>query len=159
MSFRIHALATTALLFLLGACSTVAPQQEVTLPSQDIGANPADGAHRLVIFNDSSRLLFGLDHSAKINVFLGGRGVGQVDIGQYIIVDVPAGANAIELVRKDLRSFRSTVNVDISGQTTFLRVHAKPASNGAEVIGKPDDFDKKFKAAYPPTGSGEGERK
>lgn len=151
---------TTALLLLSSACSTLPPQREVKLPSQVVGEPVSDnGLHRLVIFNDSNRLLFGLDDSAKINVFLDGKGVGQVDIGQYVVIEVPSGENTLEFVRDDLGTFRSAIHVNVSGEYTFLRVHAKPASNAAEVMGKPDDFDKKFRAAYPPTGSGEGEGK
>ena len=130
-------------------CAVAPPAQEVYLPDQDL-SSPRENSElsRLVIYNDSNSLMYGLDGSGKINVFLDGKGVGQLSIGQYVMVEVSEGEHTIDLAHKDMAVFKSTHVVEIKGPEEFLKIYAKVTSNGAEIVPAPEDFSQSFKAAY-----------
>ena len=145
---KIKLIATIGILAALIGCAATPPVQEVSLPSQSLNKFPEDGSIQLVIFNDSNTLLYGLDNSGKINIHFDGKGVGQLSIGQYVILSVKEGTHKIDLLHKDIVNMSSTHQVSVSDSPTYLKIHANADSNGAEVVQKPGDFESKFKPAY-----------
>lgn len=136
-----------ALAILVG-CAATPPAREVQLPPQSIDESSQEGLVQLVIFNDSNSLLYGLDGSGKINIHQNGKGVGQLKIGQYVVLTVKEGSHIIGLLHKDLVNFSSTHTVSVSGSPTYLKIYAKVTSNGAEIVSRPEGFESKFKPAY-----------
>lgn len=135
--------------FLLCGCAAIPVKQEVPLPSQMIGQAPSEeGMVRLVIFNDSDFLLYGLDNSGKINVSINGKGVGRLSIGHYVIVEVSEGKHTVHLEHKDIVDFHSDHVIDIKEAENYLRISAKMTSNKAELVKKPADFEGEFIPEY-----------
>jgi hypothetical protein len=134
---------------LICGCAALPIKQEIPLPPQVIGQPPSkEGMVRLVIFNNSDFLLYGLDTSGRINVSIDGKGVGQLNIGRYVVVEISEGEHAIDLVRRDIADFHSSHLVDIKEPESYLKIYSKITSNGAELVEKPADFDDKFTAEY-----------
>jgi len=136
-------------LFILTGCTATTPEREVQLPSQSL-IQPLnnDKQAKLIVFNDSNKLMYGLDNSGKINIHLNGKGVGQLKIGEYVILSVEKGNNTIDLLHKDIVNFSSSHQIIVSESPTHLKIYAKVTSNGAEIVQKPNSFESKFKSAY-----------
>ena len=132
-------------LFLTGCLTPV--KNEIPLASGSVlekAANTNDT--KLVIFNDSDFLAFGLDGSGRINVKLNGKGVAQIDIGRYAQVIVPKGKYQVDLVHLDMAHFSSRHQIELTDPESFLEIFATPTSNKAFLISKlPPNFDEKFK--------------
>jgi hypothetical protein len=134
---------------LTAGCGTPPPIVEVSLPPQDISVPVRDGQKsRLVMFNDSGKVLYGVDTSGKINVYINSKAVGQLNIGEYLVAEVEKGAVEIKLLRSDLLDFRSTDSIEVSDGYTFVRLRATPVSNRVEIVAKPAGFENEYKAAY-----------
>lgn len=137
------------IMILICACGATPPVRDVTLPEQKLGMAPIGPAYsKLVLFNDSNRALYGMDGSGKINVHLDGKGVGQLRIGEYVILDVTKGMHKIDLLHVDMMSFKSTHDVEVEQDEEYAKVYAKMTSNGIEIVEKPKDFESRFKPSY-----------
>ena len=134
---------------LLFGCGARPIKREVVLPDQVIGQVPSKtGNSRLVIFNDSNMFLYGIDGSDKINVSLDGKGVGQLEIGQFLIVETTSTSHVIDLMHWDLLTYESVHKIDISEPEVFLKIYSKLISNGAEIVSKPKDFSLTYESKY-----------
>ena len=103
---------------------------------------------KVVIFNESSMVLHGIDNTGRLNVSMDGKGVGQINIGEYVQVIVPQGKHEVSLEHRDMFMFRSKHDVEFTRPETFLKVRATPVSNEAKVVPElPEQFDVKFRPA------------
>jgi hypothetical protein len=127
----------TALLGLLllstGCLSPV--QNEIPLLAGGLSAK-ASGPNdtKLVIFNTSNGVLYGLDGSGRINVWVNNRGVAMVKIGHYAQVIVPRGPCHVSLTHRDMAKFNSEHDFTLTGPEAFLEIRATPISNAAELL-------------------------
>jgi hypothetical protein len=134
---------------LINGCAIAPPQQEIALPDQSIAA-PVDEMSRskVVIFNASNPVLFGIDGSGVINIHIDGKGVGQLAIGKYVVVQLDKGVHKLELAHRDVGIMASSHEIHLTDSIQYLKIYAKVSSNGAEVVNKPEKFESKFTAAY-----------
>ena len=147
----VFALSFLFLPFFTTGCLTPV-KNEISLATGGTMDKPADpNDTRLVIFNDSDFLAFGMDGSGRINVKLNGQGVTQIRIGQYAQVIVPQGKYHVELVHFDTATFSSEHEIELNTPVSFLEIYATPTSNRAFLVSRPPpDFDKKFKLVKQP---------
>ncbi len=134
----------------ISGCGVVPIKPEILYPVQDLDANPGDEPKtRLIVFNDSNRWFFGEDRAGKLNVFIGGKAAGTLNIGQYLVLALDGGDYDLDLHHRDILNFRSTHSISVSGREQYLKVYAKILSNGALLLQEqPEKFDSDFKAAY-----------
>src|SRR6266568_8306392 len=93
-------------LLLTGCLTPVA--NEIPLAYDDLSVKPGNtNDTRLVIFNDSNFVLYGLDGSGRINVKLNGKGVAQIHVGYYAQAIVPKGTYQVDLMHRDTADFAS----------------------------------------------------
>jgi hypothetical protein len=101
---------------------------------------------KLIIFNTSGSLAYGLDGSGRINVRLNGQGVGQVNLHRYAKLIVPKGKYDVELVHLDMTKFTSHHQIELTESESYLQIFATPTSNRAYLVTQlPPDFAEKFK--------------
>ena len=130
-------------------CAVAPVQQEVQLPSQSLDQiTPVDGKSVAVIYNASNRLMFGANSTGRMNISIDGKGVGQLAIGEYVIVNLSAGTHKVSLAHRDTLKFSSTHELEASDQLSFVKIYCKVTSNGLEVTERPEEFSDKFTAAY-----------
>lgn len=131
---------------LLAGCLTPV-KNEIPLAGPDLSlpaTNPNET--RLVIFNDSNYLLYGLDGSGRINVKLNGRGLTQLKVGYYVQVIVPRGSCEVGLLHVDQEYYSTTHQIELTGPEAFLEVRVTGFSNEARLVpALPPNFEKKFK--------------
>jgi hypothetical protein len=87
------------------------------------------GEAKLVLFNNSNKLLFGLDNTGRINAWLNSKAVGGPNIGEYIQLQVPKGKHELTLVHLDVLEFRSQHQIDVQDDLLFIELRATPVSN------------------------------
>jgi hypothetical protein len=130
-------------------CAAAPPNQDFTLPSQILSDPVRDSRlKRLVIYNDSNGLIYGLDNSGKINVYLNGMGVGQLPIGKYVIVAIEGGTHTIKLEHRDIKLFKSTHEIMVSDDLQYLKISSTMTSNSAEIVPQPDEFSASYNPQY-----------
>ena len=144
-----HQIGVILCLAILWGCAAPPIKQEVQLPSQVLNqVQPAEGSSFVVIYNDSNRVKYGIDGSGKINITLDGKGVGQLAIGEYVMVETSPGIHTVHLLHRDIMNFDSTHEFPASDRLRFVKIYSKMTSNGLEVTGRPRNFESEFSPAY-----------
>lgn len=135
---------------LIGGCGVAPIRQEFNLPEQRVDAPLENTSQiKLVIYNDSNKLMYSIDGSGKINISIDNKGAGQLRIGRFIVLALERGNHKIQLHHRDVFNFKSNHLININNPVNYLKIYSKISSNGAEIVDqKPDNFDTKFVAAY-----------
>lgn len=139
-----------ALLMGIGCSGISSIQPQLELPPQDLSQQAPEGHCAVVFFNDSNFLMFGLDGSGKLNVFVGETPLASLNIGDYVQVMLPEGEHFVTLAHEDLGTMISTHAFVAEGDRVFVRVYSTMTSNGLQVVEAPSDFLGDFKPALDP---------
>jgi hypothetical protein len=127
---------------LLSACAISTLQPAVPLPEQSLDTSPGPGTTRVVLFNDSDRVLYGLDGSGKINASLDGKGLASVKIGQYLRLDLAPDEYILTLEHRDIVVFKSTHVPRVDQEPVFVKFGCTPTSHSVRVLqNRPADFE------------------
>jgi hypothetical protein len=131
---------------LLTGCLTPV-QNEIPLAGANLSVKATStNDTKLVIFNDSNFLLYGLDGSGRINVKLNGQGVAQLKVGYYAQVIIPRGNYRVDLLHVDRDYYSSQHQIELSDPESFLEIRVFSFSNEARLVSTlPPNFVKKFK--------------
>lgn len=138
-------LLSLAIILVFSSCSTV--QREIELPNQSLNmAPPAKGEGKVVFYNDSNLLLFGLDGSGRVGIKVDERGIGSPYIGRYVAVNLPQGERVLELSHIDVFTFRDSYQLTVKPGTQYVRAFNRPTSTRFDIQpGQPKDFEENFK--------------
>lgn len=150
MSYRqmAHLAFVLALSFLAG-CTMAPIKSEWPLMGSNLSLKSTDPSQaKMLIFNNSSKLMFGSDNTGLINIKLNGKGAGSLDIGEYIQLQVLRGKHKLELVHRDLfdfGGFKSEHEIEITGDSIIIEIAATPVSNKIQIHKEiPPDVPKFF---------------
>jgi hypothetical protein len=83
---------------------------------------------KLVLINNSSKMLHGADGTGRINVRLDGKAVGGPNIGEFVQIQVPKGMHTLEIWHLDLIKFRTEREIAVD-QDLVIELKATPFSN------------------------------
>jgi hypothetical protein len=147
---RIALNATTLFAFIAftTGCTLSPVKNEIPLVKNFAAKATNPNETKVVIFNESNMLLHGIDKTGRLNVTLDGKGVAQLDLGEYVQIIVPQGKHEVNLEHRDMALFRSKHDVEFPKPETYLKVRATPVSNEALVVPElPAQFDVKFRPA------------
>jgi hypothetical protein len=134
----VRAVVTLSIALVLASCSTISPlapvPAEVPLIAGELKEPIATaGQSFVVIFNNGSKLLHGIDNTARINVRINGKGVGGLDIGQYVQLSLPNGTHRVELAHRDVVLFKSAHELVLTGAPAYVEIAATILSNDMKV--------------------------
>ena len=133
-------------LLLITGCGVAPVRQETALPSQDLDQPLSDPSSiRLIMYNNSNKLWFGLDGSGEVNITMDGKGVCRLGVGEYVIVETTPGRHKFDLAHQDLGTFTSSYTITLTEKEIYMQVFATPASNVAEKTPKPESFKERYK--------------
>lgn len=129
-----------AILPCFGGCMVAPIQSELPL----LGANLAQrstqsGEVVMILFNNSSKLMYGLDSTGRINVRLNGKAVGGPNIGEYVMLQIPKGRHRLQLSHLDLIEFKSEHDIEAADDPLIVEMAATPISNSIQVHKKLPD--------------------
>ncbi|MGA3265191.1 MAG: hypothetical protein ABSE16_00020 [Verrucomicrobiota bacterium] len=146
MKRPVQIVAFLALCLLVTGCLTPVKNQMPLACVSDWARPAGTNDTKLVIFNTSDYLAYGLDGSGRINVRLDGRGVGQINLRRYAQLIIPKGAYDVELVHLDMGTFTSHHQIELTEPESYLQIFATPTSNRAFLVSHlPPDFAGKFR--------------
>jgi len=122
------------------------PKNEALYSKADLAIKTTDPTQtKLVVFNASNRLLFDTYGSGRINIEIDGKGLIQLNIGQYIQVIVSRGEHHLQLLHKDLFNFRSQHHIDLTGPEAYVKIWATLFSNKVRIVPElPENFASDF---------------
>lgn len=118
----------------LAGCMARPVRPEIPHLAEDLASKSSSPDEvRLVVYNGSNKLLFGMDYTGRVNIWLDGKALGGPDIGEYLQVQVPRGKHQFKLVHLDLVEIKSVHEVDLQDDPTFMEVYATPVSNAFKL--------------------------
>lgn len=132
----IRTLAAIAWITLLVGCAgpvVLQPELPILGPELDVQA-AAPEETKVMFFNNSNKLLFGIDNTGKLGVWINGKGLAVLQIGDYVQVSLPRGRQAIELAHVDIGTFRSTHDLMVGEAPLYVEVYATAMSNEMKVF-------------------------
>lgn len=92
--------------------------------------NGADGLHKV-------------DNTARLNMWIDGKPMGQVRASEYAIMELAKGSYEFNLLHVDLFRFKSTHRVLVDEKTKVIRIEPTFSSNDLNVTNQlPSRFDK-----------------
>jgi hypothetical protein len=133
MMFRTLLLLLAPLLQLTG-CMVAPIQSELPLLGANIGQRSTKPDEVvLLLFNNSSKLMFGIDNTGRINARLNGKALGGPNIGEYMIVQIPKGKHRLQLSHLDVFEFKSEHEIEANDDPLIVEMAASPLSNSIHV--------------------------
>ncbi|TXD84243.1 hypothetical protein ESY86_06585 [Subsaximicrobium wynnwilliamsii] len=140
-------LAFLAICFLT-SCGLKPIASEYSFIKTDMGTVDLEGlGNGTVLIYNAADMLHKIDNTARLNVWIDEKPMGQIKPSEYVIINLKNGNHQFKLLHKDVVNMRSDHEVQVSDSTKVIRVKPNIASNKLEVTNElPLKFEK-FKYA------------
>lgn len=151
---RAAPLAIVGTLVWLSGCVTASLKPEVPLLGSSLqqrSTKPDEAV--LLVYNNSSKLMYLFDKNGSLSVRLDGKAVAQLDIGRYVLLQIPKGKHRLTLSHVDVFEFKSEHEFESSADPTIIEIAAMPVSNSLRVhatMPTGNDLPMPFSAYVPP---------
>ncbi|RTY94992.1 hypothetical protein [Flavobacterium sp. GT3R68] len=100
------------------------------------------GNGKIMIYNGAN-ILHKIDNTARLNVWVDGKSIGQLRPSEYIIIDLKDGKYKFTALHLDMVKMKSEFQVDINENTKVIRIEPTFASNKLTITNDlPKNFDK-----------------
>lgn len=130
----------------LSGCAIPRLASEFPRTDQRLSAPVPPGHSRVVVFNSSNSLLYGVDHSGRINILIDSRALGSLDPGEYAQVFLTPGRHDVALRHRDLMWFETEHPVLIDRPERYLDVSCEPSGQRFEPRDElPIEFQRKYR--------------
>jgi hypothetical protein len=129
-------------LFLLSSCALkpiTAEYDFVPLHVNDVTLSKLGNGK--VLFYNGANILHKIDNTARLNVWINGKALGQIRGREYLIVDLPKGELEVKLHHIDVVNMRSTHTFTLNDTIKIIKVKPTVKSNKLEIT---NEFPKKF---------------
>ena len=139
-------IALASIAILLSGCASLEPVVPTKpLPRQTLSTPVPDGQTRVIFFNDSNFLMYGLDGTGTINFFLDEEPVATVPIGGWVQVFAEPREYSLKLQHHDMGLIEDTFDLSIVGEETYVRLYCGITSTKFELLESlPENFNDKF---------------
>ncbi len=132
---------------LFTGCGVTPIQRQIDLPPQDLSQPLTDNTKvKMIFYNNSNKFWSGMDGSGKINLFIDGKGVCRLSIGEYIIVETTPGTHTIDLEHRDIGLFKSSHRLSVDEKDNYIQIYSAWGSSYADVTIKPESFENSYTA-------------
>lgn len=132
----------------LSGCAIPRLASEFPRTDQRLSAPVPPGYSRVVVFNSSNSVLYGLDHSGRMQVLIDNRALGSLDPGEYAQVFLKPGRHDVALRHRDMMWFETEHPVLIDRPERFLEVACEPSGQRFEARDElPIEFRRKYRHA------------
>ncbi len=79
--------------------------------------------------------------TTKLNIKINGRSLGQINYGEFFIVEIENGEYEFQLMHKDVINIKSTIKVVIDEKTKIIQAIPRPLSNSIKITNEiPAEF-------------------
>lgn len=104
------------------------------------------GNGNVLIYNGAN-ILHKLDNTARLNIWLDDKPLGQIRPSEYVIINLKNGNHHFKVLHIDVVNMRSEHEVTIDDNTKVIKIKPTLTSNKLEITNEfPNNFDK-FKYA------------
>ena len=135
-------------LLVLTSCALKPISSEFSFVKTDLEKVELDklGDGNILIYNGAN-ILHKLDNTARLNVWINNKALGQIRPSEYVIINLTDGKYDFKALHIDLVNMRSNHEVVIDNKTKIIKIKPTITSNKLEVTNVlPSNFDK-FKYA------------
>jgi len=133
-------LISTALM--LSSCALKSIPSDYNTVKLDIVNTENLGNGKVLVYNGAG-IMHSADNTARLNVWVDGKSLGQIKAREYLIVDLNKGNREFKILHIDMVNMKSTHQIDINENTKVVRLEPTITSNKATVTNTlPDNFDK-----------------
>ncbi len=144
----INIIGALLLFALLNACALKPIPSEYTFIKTDIENVALDnlGNGNILIYNGAN-ILHKLDNTARLNIWLDNKPMGQLRPSEYVIINLNNGNHQFKVLHIDVVNMRSEHEVEIDEDTKVINIKPTITSNKLEITNEfPSNFEK-FKYA------------
>lgn len=133
-------LISTALI--LSSCALKSIPSDYNTVKLDIVNTENLGNGKVLVYNGAG-IMHSADNTARLNVWVDGKSLGQIKAREYLIVDLNKGNREFKILHIDMVNMKSTHQININENTKVVRLEPTITSNKATVTNTlPDNFDK-----------------
>ena len=133
-----------ALMLILSSCALKPISSEhalLRMEKEDISSESL-GKGKVLIYNDANILHTG-DNTARLNIVLDDKNLGQLKAKDFVIVKLENGNHVFNIRHLDAVNMRSTHKVVITDTVKIIRVKPTITSNKLEITNEfPNNWDK-----------------
>ncbi len=142
--FRNYAIGITAfsLFMMLNSCALRSiPSEYSDTKVETVDINTL-GNGKVLIYNGSS-ILHSMDNTARLNIWIDKKPVGQIRTKEYMIIDLNKGNYEFTALHLDMVNMRSNHPVSVNDGTKVIRIEPTITSNKLTVTNAlPQNFEK-----------------
>ncbi|MDW5289927.1 hypothetical protein [Formosa sp. PL04] len=133
-----------SIFFLLHSCALKPITSEYTFVKTDIENVDIDqlGNGQILIYN-SADILHKLDNTARLNVWIDNKQLGQIRPSEYVIINFKPGQYEFKLLHIDFVKMSSNHTVIVDKDTKIIKIKPTVTSNRLDVTNEiPENFNK-----------------
>lgn len=135
-------------ILLLTSCALKPITSEYTFIKTDFEKVELDklGNGKVLIYNGAD-ILHKIDNTARLNIWLNNKSLGQVKSNEYVIINLKSGGYKFKVLHIDVFNFRSEHELVVDEKTKVIKIKPSFTSNKLVITNEfPDNFEK-FKYA------------
>lgn len=137
------------LMILSGCAQFHRLEPQYVLPPQSINYETQAGKTKIVFFNNSNVLLYGIDMTDKIDITIDDKNVGSVRLAEYLVIDLFSGEYKMNLTHYDTTKFSNNYTLKVIGREMYIEIYNGPLSTNYKIVDKlPDNFQERYKNSY-----------
>ncbi|MCE4064415.1 hypothetical protein LXM63_04860 [Chryseobacterium gleum] len=125
----------------LSSCALRTVPSDYASVKLDVIDNNTLGNGKVLIYNGAG-ILHKMDNTARLNIGLDGKSLGQIRPKEYVIVDLAKGKHEFTVLHIDMVNMRSKHTVEINENTKVIKIEPTINSNKLTVTNMlPEKFD------------------
>ncbi|MGU3375055.1 hypothetical protein [Chryseobacterium sp. M5A1_1a] len=125
----------------LSSCALRTVPSDYTSVKLDVIDYNTLGNGKVLIYNGAG-VLHKMDNTARLNIGLDGKSLGQIRPKEYVIVDLEKGKHEFTALHIDMVNMRSKHPVEINDNTKVIKIEPTLTSNKLTITNiLPENFD------------------
>lgn len=126
----------------LSSCALRSVPSDYTSVKMEVIDNNTLGNGKVLIYNGAGAL-HKMDNTARLNIVLDGKSLGQIRPKEYVIVDLENGKHEFTALHIDMVNMRSKHQVEINPNTKVIKIEPTITSNKLTVTNiLPENFER-----------------
>lgn len=126
----------------LSSCALRSVPSDYTSVKLEVIDNNTLGNGKVLIYNGAG-VLHKVDNTARLNIGLDGKSLGQIRPREYVIVNLENGNHEFTALHIDMVNMRSKHTVEINEHTKVIKIEPTITSNKLTITNiLPENFDK-----------------
>lgn len=112
----------------LSSCALRSIPSDYTTVKLETVDNTTLGNGKVLIYNGAG-FMHAVDNTARLNIWIDNKSLGQIRPKEYLIIDLPKGKYEFKALHIDMVNMRSTHQVDIDENTKVINIEPTITSN------------------------------